>query len=985
MIETRTGTFTFLFTDIEGSTGRWENYPEAMRAALARHDALLRGAIERRGGHVFKTVGDAFYAAFTVATDALDAALDAQRALAAEAWGEVGPIKVRMALQTGAAELRDGDYFGPPLNRVARLLSAGHGGQVLLALPTEELVRDALAEGTTLRDLGEHRLKDLIRPERVFQVVVPALPDEFPRLRTLDQRPNNLPIQATPFVGRESVVAAVREQLLQPDVRLLTLIGPGGTGKTRLALQVAAELLDDFEDGVFFVPLAPTNDPTLVAAAIAQALGVQESEGRPVLDLLKGYLRDRRLLLVLDNFEQVLDAAAEIADLPASCPRLKILVTSRSVLHLYGAHNFPVPPLELPDPRRLPPLDKLTQFEAVRLFVERARAVKPDFQVTNANAPAVAEICSRLDGLPLAIELAAARVRLLPPEAMLARMERRLPLMTGGARDLPARQQTLRGAMAWGYDLLEPDEQTLFRRLAAFSGGFTLEAAEAVCGSGAGERGRGKGEGGEDDSHSPFPLPLSPLEIDVLDGVASLVDKSWLRQHDPGEGEPRFSMLGTIREFGLERLEETAEVGAVRDRHAAWFLELSAGALHGLRGPEQVAWLARLDPEHANFRAALDWLGRQGRHDERMVLAANLWWFWLLRAQFSEGVAWIEESLASGPSAAPSHGRALATFAVGALAVFKSDFALARRRLEESAAMARDLGEDGKLAYPLIFLGHAHMFGGDPAGAAPFYDQGLATARRVGDAWATAVGVLFKAMLALGADDRVEARSLADEALRTFRPTGDRWGSSFTQAIIGRIAALEGDYDTARSCLNDALAFRRLIGDRWGAAQTLNGLGEAGRAAGDLLAARAAFEEALELFIETGYGAGAAVIQHNLGRVALSQGLWERAAALFREGLADFAELGDRRGVADCLAGLAGVAAAEGDGPRTARLFGASEALLDSLNATVWPTNRADHDRDLAAARSLLDPDAFEQARAEGRTAAMDQSVDELVRTFAVT
>jgi predicted ATPase/class 3 adenylate cyclase len=974
-------TLTFLFTDIEGSTARWEKHPEAMRVALARHDALLRQTIERRGGHVFKTVGDAFCAAFPVATDALDAALDAQRALAAEAWGEVGPIRVRMALQSGAAELRDGDYFGPPLNRVARLLSAGHGGQVLLALPTEELVRDGLPDGASLRDLGEHRLKDLIRPERIFQLVDPELPDEFPQLRTLDQRPNNLPIQATPFVGRENVVAAVREELIRPDVRLLTLTGPGGTGKTRLGLQVAAELLDEFEDGVFFVSLAPTSDPTLVAAAIAQALGVQETAGRPVLAALKDYLRDRHLLLMLDNFEQVLDAAEDVARLPASCPRLKILVTSRSILHLYGAHNFPVPPLELPDPRRLPPIARLTQYEAVRLFVERAQAVRPDFQVTNANAPAVAEICHRLDGLPLAIELAAARVRLLSPEAILARMERRLPLLTGGARDLPARQQTLRGAIMWGHDLLDPAEQALFRRLAVFVDGFTLEAAEDVVRLSTLNVQRG------DSVWSAFnvePEPLNDLEIDVFDGVASLVDQSWLIQHDTPAGEPRFSMLGTIREFGLDRLDESGEAAEVRDRHAAWFREMSAGALKGLRGPEQLDWLARLDPEHRNLKAALDWLGRQGRHDERMVMAANLWWFWGLRAQFSEGIAWIEESLASDPGAAPSLGRALALFAVGALANLKSDFALSMRRLEESVEMGRALGEQIKVAYPLIFLGSAHLMSGDPAGAAPFYDEGIAVARRIGDDWATALGLTFKASLAFGAGDSVEARSLAEDGVRLFRGTGDRWGTSLARAILGRIVVLEGEFEMARICLEDSLEFRRLIGDRWGAGQTLNGLGEVDRAAGDLLAARAAFEQALELFIETGYRAGIAGIHHNLGRVALSQGLWERAGALFREGLTEYVDVSDRRGVADCLAGLAGVAAAEGDGARAARLFGTSEALLESIDATVWPTNRADYERDVAAARALLEPTAFAEIWAEGRRIA-DRPIDQVARALTST
>jgi predicted ATPase/class 3 adenylate cyclase len=501
------GTVTFLFTDIEGSTRLWEEQPEAMREALARHDALLRDAINAHGGVVFKTMGDQFCAAFTTAPAALAAALAAQRDLSGEGAPLVGalpdtglmgalpgteghprgvPLRVRMALHTGAAEAREGDYLGPPLNRVARLLEAGHGGQVLLSQSTFDLARDHLPEGVSLRDLGEHRLRDLARPERIFQPVAPDLPADFPPLSTLDARPHNLPAQVTPLIGREKEVAAGQHVLRQEAVRLVTLTGAGGTGKTRLGLQVAAELLDQFSAGVFFVALAPISDPGLVASAIAQTLGVRELGGTPLLESLKAHLRDQQLLLLLDNFEHLLAAAPLVAELLAAAPRLKVLLTSRAVLHLRGEKEFPVPPLALPDPKHLPPVgadlvSALSQYAAVELFIQRALDVKPEFVVTNENAPAVAEICVRLDGLPLAIELAAARIKLFPPEALLARLGSRLTLLTGGARDLPARQRTLRDAIAWSYDLLGESEQRLFRRLAVFVGGCTPEAAEAVC------------------------------------------------------------------------------------------------------------------------------------------------------------------------------------------------------------------------------------------------------------------------------------------------------------------------------------------------------------------------------------------------------------------------------------------------------------------------------------------------------------------------
>src|SRR5215212_6724360 len=504
-----TGTVTFLFTDIEGSTRLWERDSSAMQQALARHDEVLRSAIKANGGFVFKTMGDAFCAAFPTVPGALEAALSAQRALLVDVdQGEAGALMVRMALHTGSAEERDGDYFGPPLNRAARLLSAAHGGQVLLSLPTQELVRDQLPSEVSLRDLGEKYLKDLFRPERIFQLLAPDLLSEFPPLRTLDAHGNNLPVQPTPLVGREREVGEVAERVRSEEVRLITLTGPGGTGKTRLALQAAADLMDEFSDGVFFVALATITELDFVASTIALALGVKESAEQSLMESLKNYLRDRRLLLVLDNFEQVLEGAPLVGELVGACPKLKVLATSRIPLKLYGEQEYPVPPLSLPDPRVTPPLEVLTQYEAVRLFVERARAIKADFSVTNENAPAVAEICARLDGLPLAIELAVAHVKVLTPQKMLDRLGDPLKFLTKGARDLPERQRTLRATMEWSHALLEEGEKVLFARLSVFAGGRTLEAIEVIC-----------------DAEGDLP-------VEILDGVESLVDKSLLREEE---------------------------------------------------------------------------------------------------------------------------------------------------------------------------------------------------------------------------------------------------------------------------------------------------------------------------------------------------------------------------------------------------------------------------------------------------------------------
>jgi class 3 adenylate cyclase len=466
------GTVTFLFTDIEGSTERWERERQAMAAAVGRHIAVLEVAIQEHGGVHFKTVGDAVQAAFPTAPQALAAAVQGQRALLAEDWDSIGGIRVRMALHAGEAEPdARGDYLTAPLNRLSRLLATGHGGQILLTQTVQQLSRGALPSSAELKDLGEHRLRDLLEPERVYQLLHPGFPVEFPPLKSLELRPNNLPLQPTLFLGREREMTQVVDLLRRPEVRLLTLTGPGGTGKTRLALQASAELLDDFSDGVFFVSLASFTDPALVPSAIATALGVREEGERSLGSRLQDFLSKKQLLLVLDNMEHLTGATPIIGTLLAESADLTVVVTSRTPLHLRAEHEYPVPPLALPRRKPPPSLEQLSQYEAVRLFIERAKSVKPEFIVNNENAPAVAEICWRLDGLPLAIELAAARVRMLPPQALLGRLEHRLPLLTGGARDAPQRQRTLRDTIAWSYDLLAPDEQTLFRQLAVFTGG----------------------------------------------------------------------------------------------------------------------------------------------------------------------------------------------------------------------------------------------------------------------------------------------------------------------------------------------------------------------------------------------------------------------------------------------------------------------------------------------------------------------------------
>jgi predicted ATPase/class 3 adenylate cyclase len=904
-----TGTVTFLFTDIEGSTKLWEHNASAMQRTLARHDQILRDAIEEQEGYVFKTVGDAFCAAFPTAPDALEAALEAQRTLFAAEWPQMGPLRVRMALHTGAAEERGGDYFGPPVNRVARLLSAAHGGQVLLSLSTHEMVRDQLPGGAALMDLGERRLKDLFRPERVFQLIAPGLPSEFPPLRTLEARPNNLPLQPTPLVGREREVEEVVERLRSEEVRLLTLTGPGGTGKTRLALQAAADLLEEFDDGVFFVALATITDSELLASAIAEPLGVKESGDQLLEESLKAYLRDKHLLLVLDNFEQVLEGAPLVGELLGACPKTKVLATSRIPLRLYGEQEYPVPPLALPDPRVLPPVKVLTQYEAVRLFVERARAVKADFEVSNENAPAVAEICARLDGLPLAIELAAARVRLLSPQAMLTRLSNRLKLLKGGARDLPTRQQTLRGTIDWSYELLEEEEKSIFGRLSVFSGGRTLEAIEEICDP----------EG----------------DLDVLEGVESLLEKSLLRQEEGPNGESRFVMLETVHEYAREKLQESGEAEVIKGAHAEYFLALAEEAEPELKGPEQLEWLERLEAEHDNLRAALAWALESKEGELALRLTGALWWFWVVRGHFSEGRKWLEEALV-GDRGLPVPLRAKALVGAGAIAAEQADIEKATAVLEEGVRLFRISEEAEGLANALNYLSYALSYGGKLD----------------------------------------EAEALWEESLGLYRDSGNRWGEAEALNNLGMVSHLrDRDLDRSESIFKESLELRREVQDKRGIAMSLGNLGIVTRKKGDLDRAVAQLEEALALGRELADKSFIANFSVELGHAELGRGDREQAAVYLREGLSVSAGLGDEYGVFEGLWGLAQVAEASEEARRAGRLFGAAERLRATSEVHVMEIEFPEFAKHLEAARSRFEAAGWTQAYEEGRAMTLEEAV----------
>ena len=768
MRELPTGTVTFLFTDMEGSTRLLERLGTRYRELKNRHDAILRTAITDGEGREVSTEGDSFFAVFATPGGAVRAAVRAQRELAATEWPEGLEPRVRMGLHTGEGILGGDNYLGLDVNRAARIAGAAHGGQVVVSDATRSLVERSLPAGARLRDLGQHRLKDLPQPERLHQLVGEGLEHDFPPPRSLDARPNNLPAALTRFIGRGDELARISELLSKN--RLVTLTGPGGTGKTRLALEVAAETLAGFPDGVFFVDLSSVTDSELVPAAIATALRVREEPGRATIVTLVDHVREKELLLVLDNFEQVVQAAAGVLEpLLGAAPGAKALVTSRVPLQLYGEQQFPVPPLALPDPRHLPDLEALAQLDAVALFAERAAAVKPDFRVTAENARTVAEITARLDGLPLAIELAASRVKLLPPERLLARLEQRLPLLTAADRNVPERQRTLRRTIEWSYDLLDAAERRMFSRLAIFVGGADLEAVDAVVNT--------KGE----------------LGLDTLDGLSSLVDKNIVRAVETSEGDPRFGMLETVREYGLERLSQGGEALAIRRRHAEHWIQVAEHASAVLSGPEQAASIRRLERDHDNFRAALGWARHSGEAEVALRLAAALANFWRVASHGQEGVRWLSEVLELPGAAGNTRLRAQALTAAAGLAPWIGATEAHLQFAEEAAAIYRNLGDRDGIPEALGQLGWAQLHVGELETARANLEEARELHASGGNRRSAADCSLGLGVLALIEGRSGQARAYFEDALETFNELGDPYWTAFTELLCGQADRLEGD------------------------------------------------------------------------------------------------------------------------------------------------------------------------------------------------
>jgi predicted ATPase/class 3 adenylate cyclase len=695
-----TGTVTFVFTDIEGSTKLAQETAHVYREVVEQHADLIRSATSRFGGEVVSTEGDSFFLVFRSPKQAISAAIEFQRGFRDHGFPHGRPLLVRTGIHTGEGVLGGQNYLGLDVNRAARICEAGHGGQVLVSQVTAALVERDLPAGTSLRALGSHRLKDLAVPEVIFQVVAEGLPSEFPSLRSADNRLSNLPVQLTTFVARPEVGAVVSAI---SDSRLVTLTGAGGTGKTRLALEAASQVLSRFEDGVWFVRLAPISDPDLLTSTVAMTLGLQPSPDDPDRRLVE-YLRTRTLLLVLDNFEQILEAGQRVSTWLQGAPDLHLLVTSRGRLHISGETELAIPPLGLPAESDLRHPDSLRQFPSIQLFEERAKAARPDFQLTGENAGKVAEIVGSVDGLPLAIELAASRIRLLSVEALAERLSSRLGLLTGGARDLPERHRTLRSTIAWSYDLLENDQRQLFRRLGVFVGGFDLEQAETVC--------------------------APDLGVDLLEGLSNLADQSLLRAAG-SLGASRFLMLSTIREFALDELAASGERQEIERRHAQAFLQLAERAAPEYTRRQSRTWLDRVEADHDNLRAALRWAldAREGEIAQRLTGA--LWRFWQMRGYLQEGRERAAAALAAPGGSSLSMMRA--EEAAGGLAYWQADSEDAARHYERALELARETGDPYEIANAINNLSSMRAMTVTPEAALELIDEGLQLAEPLGD------------------------------------------------------------------------------------------------------------------------------------------------------------------------------------------------------------------------------------------------------------
>ncbi|HJS17744.1 MAG TPA: adenylate/guanylate cyclase domain-containing protein [Anaerolineales bacterium] len=888
------GTVTFLFTDIESSTQLWEKHPDEMRSALAQHDSILREAITANNGHVIKTTGDGVHAVFEKAADAIRSTLVVQRALLTAGFFEnpEAALRVRMGLHTGEAEFRDGDYFGQSLNRAARIMSIAHGGQILLSGITAEVIREHQPADAILQDLGEHPLKGLSRPEHLYQLGAPDLPQDFPAIKSSIQFPNNLPAQLTVFIGRERERAEVHEKLA--SARLLTLIGPGGTGKTRLSLQVGSEQAVHFKDGVWLVELAPISDPAYIVSAIASLFEIREVQNIPLIQLLIDFLLSKELLLILDNCEHLIEACAEVADqLLHACPNLKIIASSREALGIDGETVYRVP--------------SLNDDEATHLFVERATKADSRFHVTEHNASFIAQICSRLDGIPLAIELAAARVKLFTPEQIAQRLDDRFRLLTGGSRTALPRQQTLRALIDWSYQSLNETEQRAFRRLAVFSGGWLFEAAESVIG-----------------------------EDDAMDGLMGLVNKSLVNVEEQN-GQSRYRFLETIRQYAMEKLVESEEAAAVRDRHMEFMLNLTGYPSQRMFGTEDTEFLDHIESEHDNLRTALEWaVGNNLIH--ALKLAYALGGYWAVRDYNTEAHTWCNTIL------------------------------------EKTAAMSDVDRERGRL-YSL--LGWIYVTIGEHKTGRLACEQSIALGMISNDILTVARAYSTLALTCIFLGDFSAAMNASEEGERLARQHDLKAELAFALSTRAQLEYFSrNDIDRAKECLLEAASLAKEAEFGWASSFMAIGLGHTAALVGDMEAARASFQESAELAKKLGNKRIVYSSQSEFAHILRQHGELDEPLATYRDLLPKWKDLGHRSAVAHELECIAYILTRKEEPERAVMLLGAAEAIRRLIDIPRTKMEHVEYENEIAAIRSGMVTAEFEDYWKKGNSLTIEQAIE---------
>ena len=901
-----TGTVTLLFTDIEGSTPLLQRLGDDYAAVITEHNRIVAAAADGNGGSKVDAAGDGLFYSFPTARGGLAAAIRAQRDLTAHEWPVPADVRVRMGIHIGEPISADTGYVGIDVHRASRICSAGHGGQILVSEAVRTLVGSGMPADVTLLDLGAHRLRGLDTPEHLYQVQAPGLATEFPPVRSLDTIPNNLPRQLSSFVGRAAEITEVEAQLGEASV--LTLTGPGGVGKTRLALEVGARLAPAYDGGVWMVDLGSVVEGALVTDAVASTLNVTPSANMPLMASVVTTVGEKRVLLIVDNCEHLLDAVVETLDgLFQHCPNLQVLATSREALGIAGESLVHVPSLSLPAASVVDhDLATLATYDAVRLFLDRGRAAVPGFALTVDNAAAVANICRRLDGIPLAVELAAARIRSLPPSQIAARLDQRFRLLSGGSRTALPRHRTLRATFDWSFDLLTESERTLLGRASVFSGSFSLDAAEEVCAGG----------------------PV--LATEMIDMLGRLIDRSLLLA-DPSGSEARYRMLETIQEYAQEHLADSGEAERLRLLHRNWFVDLVERARPAFfSGAVQPAWIARLALDHENLQAALRWADEDpDGADAELALASGLWRFWEVRGDLAEGSAWL--------------GRALAR--VGG---------------EVSARRAMALTGAGILAARR----------GDHEASSTFHDASLMLYRELGDPVAVATACSNSASVAVERGDLDRARQLYGEAISLSREAGVLNGAAYSLINLADVATRQGDAGEADSLYAESIETFESIGDRWGVAHATGKLAQAARRRGDRATARDRYRDAIAMHMQTGDRHGTARLTASLGDLAAEDGDLGEAEHLYQETLAIRGELGDRVGVANALERLSGVA--EDRPLRAATLMGAASAIREKVGARLSPAAAQRVEGYLVDLGRAAGPGAVAEAVAQGRAASWD-------------